>query len=185
MVGSLAQMYKAPDVLIDAVGICARERIDLRLTLVGDGVHRSELERRVRNTGLDARVRFKGQIAAGAPVRVELDAADLFVLPSRQEGLPRALIEAMARGLPCIGSAVGGIPELLAADDMVPPGDAVALARRIGDVLRDPQRMAVMSARNLEKAREHRAETLAPKRLAFYAHLKLRTQQWLDATGPR
>ena len=90
---------------------CAHQGLDVRLCLVGDGKHRPELERRAAALGVSERIEFRGQLASCELVRQELDRADLFVLPSRQEGLPRAMIEAMARGLPCIGSTVGGIPD--------------------------------------------------------------------------
>ena len=163
-VGSLAQLYKAPDVLIDAVGVCVRGGIDLNLVIVGDGKHRPELETRAGSLVLGERVHFLGQLPPGESVRSELDRADIFVLPSRQEGLPRAMIEAMARALPCIGSTVGGIPELLPLEDLVPPGDAAELARKIREVVGDPGRMARMSARNLEKAREYREDALRERR---------------------
>ena len=88
---------------------------------------------------------FLGQLPAGEMVRAQLDKADLFILPSKTEGLPRALVEAMARALPCIGTTVGGIPELLPSEDLVPPGDVKALAETIEDVLRRPERLAKMS----------------------------------------
>jgi len=59
--------------------------------------------------------------------------------------MPRAMIEAMARGLPCIGSAVGGIPELLSSEDLVSRGDAGALALKIMEVVSQPDRMTRMS----------------------------------------
>src|SRR5205809_1714074 len=121
------------------------------MVIVGSGGYQAQLEARAAALGIGTRVQFRGQLAAAEAVRAELDRADLFVLPSRQEGLPRAMIEAMARGLPCIGSTVGGIPELLAAEDMVPPNDASALARKIREVLADPSRLARMSVRNLAK----------------------------------
>ena len=123
MVGGLERLYKAPDVLIDAVEQCVSGGLDIELTFVGDGECRPGLQRDAIARGLGERIRFLGMLPAGECVRNELDQADLFVLPSRQEGLPRAMIEAMAQGLPCIGSTVGGIPELLQADEMVPPGD--------------------------------------------------------------
>jgi glycosyltransferase involved in cell wall biosynthesis len=182
-VGSLAQLYKAPDVLIDAVGACAGAGLDLRLDLVGDGKFRPALEARVAARGLGGRVRFLGQLPAGEKVREQLDRADLFVLPSRTEGLPRAMVEAMARGLPCIGSAVGGIPELLPAEDLVPPGDAAALARKIREVVSEPGRMARMSDRNLERARHYREGALRDRRLAFYRHVRETTERWQRRTG--
>lgn len=178
-VGTLAQLYKAPDVLIDAVAACVAEGLDIRLVLVGDGKHRPELEARAAGHGLASRVSFAGQLPGGAAVRAQLDQADLFVLPSYQEGLPRAMIEAMARGLPCIGSTVGGIPELLEPDEMVPPGDVAALARTISAVVRNPQRMTAMSARNLARAAEYRDDILQARRIAFYRHIRSETETWL------
>lgn len=177
-VGSLAQLYKAPDVLIEAIALCAGDGLDVRLALVGDGKHRPELEALAAARSLAGRVTFAGQLTAGAAVRAQLDAADLFALPSRTEGLPRALIEAMARGLPCVGSTVGGIPELLAPEDMVAPGDARALAALIAAALRDPDRRARMAARSLATARDYHEDILRQRRAAFYREVKARTARW-------
>ncbi|MGI8688067.1 MAG: glycosyltransferase family 4 protein [Thermomicrobiales bacterium] len=184
-VGSLAQMYKAPDVQIDAVAQLVKEGLDVRLVLIGDGKHRPELEVRAAARGVAERVIFRGQLTAGAAVRAALDAADIFCMPSRTEGMPRALIEAMARGLPCIGSTVGGIPELLPDEDMAPPGDVAALADVIRVVITDPARMARMSARNLARAREYREEALRARRTAFYRTLRERTEAWAERDGVR
>jgi phosphatidyl-myo-inositol dimannoside synthase len=97
-------------------------------------------------------------------VRTALDRADLFVLPSRQEGLPRALLEAMARGLPALSTPVGGIPELLAACDLVPVGDAAALADRIAKWARSPRRLAEAARRNLARARDFHEDALRGRR---------------------
>lgn len=180
MVGTLAQLYKAPDVLVDAVARCVRRGLDLRLVFVGDGQYRQELEDSAANQGLEGRVDFLGQLPSGEGVVQVLDQADVFVLPSRQEGLPRALVEAMARGLPCISSTVGGIPELLPADDMVPPGDVEALAQKIQEVVTDPARMVRMSQRNLKTAREYREDVLQQQRISFYEYVRSHTQECLD-----
>ncbi|MBN1311621.1 MAG: glycosyltransferase family 4 protein [Anaerolineae bacterium] len=179
IVGTIDQPYKAHDVLIDALGISSQRGLNLRLLVVGDGRNRLALEQQVRQLGLSSNVFFLGQLPAGTPVREQLDLADLFVLPSRYEGLPRAMIEAMARGLPCIGSTVGGIPELLPPEDMVPPGDAVALADKIHEVLSDPQRMCRMSARNLKKAREYHEDVLRERRIEFYQYVREKTEEWI------
>jgi glycosyltransferase involved in cell wall biosynthesis len=175
-VGTMAQLYKAQDVLIDAVAACVRDGLDIGLVLVGDGRFRATLERRAGEQGLGDRVRFAGALPAGTAVRGILDASDVFVLPSHQEGLPRAMVEAMARALPCIGSTVGGIPELLPPEDLVPPGDVVALAARIREVVGDPARLRRMSERNLALARRYREDLLDEQRWAFYAHLRSVTE---------
>lgn len=178
-VGTMAQLYKAPDVSIDAVAACVQDGIDLKLTLIGDGKHRSELEAKAKSLGLGERISFLGQLSGGDGVMAQLDLADLFVLPSHQEGLPRAMVEAMARGLPCIGSTVGGIPELLPPEDLVPPGDVAALASKIREVATNPERMARMSARNLEKATEYTDEMLGKQRNEFYRYVRDMTEAWL------
>jgi glycosyltransferase involved in cell wall biosynthesis len=178
-VGTLAQLYKAPDVLINAIALCVEQGLDLKLILVGDGKHRRELETQAEKLGLGERVCFLGQLTVGDAVRAQLDRADLFVLPSYQEGLPRAMIEAMARGLPCIGSTVGGIPELLPEEDMVSPGNASALASKIREVASNPERLVRMSASNLEKAKDYKEAVLRERRMAFYRYVREQTEVWL------
>ena len=177
-VGSLEHLYKGVDILIDAVAILNQEGIRVRLHVVGDGRCRSLLEKRCRERGVEHAVRFLGQLPPGEPIMAQLDQADLFVLASRQEGLPRAMLEAMARGLPCIGTTVGGIPELLPPEDLVPPNNAIALASKIREVLSDPGRIERMSRRNLEKAKEYSEENLRNKRCEFYNFIKEITEIW-------
>lgn len=177
-VGSLAQLYKGTDVLIEAVARCVRAGVDVTAVIVGDGKYRPDLMAQAERAGMASRIRFCGQVTAGEPVRRVLDAADLFVLPSRSEGLPRAMIEAMARALPCIGSAVGGVPELLDVSELVPAGDPAALAAKIQEVLGDPSRMEAMSRRNLAGARNFAHSVLAERRQRFYQHVRGYTQRW-------
>ncbi|WP_433055271.1 glycosyltransferase [Dactylosporangium sp. CS-033363] len=174
-VGSLEQPYKGIDVLIEALPRLAAAGIEASLVHVGDGRCRPDLERLVRERRLGGRVSFAGAVPPGAPVRLFLDDADLFVLPSRTEGLPRALIEAMARGLPAVASRVGGVPELLGPARQVPPGDPAALARAITALAADPAAMAAASALNLARARTYSAETLARRRADFYRALRVLT----------
>jgi glycosyltransferase involved in cell wall biosynthesis len=177
-VGSLAQLYKGVDVLIEAVARCVRAGSNLTAVIVGDGKYRPALMAQAEHAGMSSRIQFVGQVTAGEPVRRILDTADLFVLPSRTEGLPRVLIEAMARGLPCIGSAVGGIPELLDASELVPAGDPCKLAAKIQEVLTDPLRLESMSLRNLVGAREFCGSVLAERRRRFYQHVRDHTEIW-------
>lgn len=183
-IGSLAQRYKGVDVLLDAIRMCKDAGVPTRLAVVGDGRYRASLEARASRLGLSATVSFLGTCPPGPALRAELDKADLFVLASRTEGLPRALLEAMARGVPCLGTAVGGIPELLDESELVPPDDPRALADRIASVLSDPKRRAYLSARNVAKAEEYREDALRPRWTAFYRHIERVTNAWL-ALGPR
>jgi glycosyltransferase involved in cell wall biosynthesis len=171
-VGTLAQLYKAPDILIKAIALGIKDGLDIDLTIVGEGQYRQELTAQTIELGIQSKVKFLGSLPAGDRVRQELDKADLFILPSYQEGLPKAMVEAMARALPCIGSFVGGFPELLANEDLVPAGDPAALARKIREIVTDPQRLTAMSARNLAKSREYRSEVLRQQRIDFYRHIR-------------
>ncbi|HVJ81560.1 MAG TPA: glycosyltransferase [Planctomycetia bacterium] len=124
---------KGLDVLLKA---CERLDGDWRLHLVGEGPQRPALERQAKASGLGERVSFHG----GAPhsdVPKWMSAADLFVLPSRSEGVPNVLLEAAACGLPYVASNVGGIPEIAALGDsrLVPPEDPEALAEGLRTML--------------------------------------------------
>jgi glycosyltransferase involved in cell wall biosynthesis len=179
-VGTLEELYKAPDVTLAAVRECVARGLDVKLTLVGGGRRQAELQRMADEPLLRGRVRFTGTLQSGSAVRAELDHSDLFVLPSRQEGLPRAMIEGMGRGLPAIGSLVGGIPELLPREDLVPPGNVAALATKIAEFGADPARMRAAAARNLERARGYCASVLRPKRRAFYEFTRAATERSLE-----
>jgi len=174
-VATLAQLYKGQDTLISAIARCVSQGLDLHLVLVGDGHYRSLLESQAARLGVSERIRFLGELPSGISVRDELDRAALFVLPSRTEGLPRALIEAMARALPCVASTAGGIPELLDPIDLVKPNDVQALADKIREVLTQPNRMAEMAVRNLRRAREYHEILLRSTRKDFYRFIKNQT----------
>jgi glycosyltransferase involved in cell wall biosynthesis len=107
--------------------------------VVGDGPLRPSLEERASRLGVEAVVRFEG-------TRFDVDrllmASDIFVLPSLQEGLPLALLDAMAMGTPVVATAVGGIGEILVNEQnglLIPPADAPALARAVLRLLTDDE----------------------------------------------
>jgi glycosyltransferase involved in cell wall biosynthesis len=182
-VGAMSQLYKAQDILIEAIARCVRQGLDLQLVFVGDGQYRPMLETQAAESGIGDRCHFRGQLTTGSVVRQELDQADLFVLPSRQEGLPRAMLEAMARGLPCLGSTVGGIPELLLSEDMVPPTNIEALVAKIREMVTDADCLSHASARNLHRAQDYREHSIQDRRTTFYKTLRQQTENWIN--GPK
>lgn len=159
---------KNVDVLIDAsVCLLREDRID-RLVIVGDGSLRESLEQQVVDAGAAGSVTFTGQLAQQDVARW-MNAADVFVLPSRSEGLALVLLEAMACGTPCVASRVGGVPEILdeSCGALVPPGDR--------DLLRDAISGVISSGKHpytdacIARAAEH---TSAAKALEFLGHLQ-------------
>ena len=168
-VGTHDQLYKGHDDLIRAVALLRDRGVDVRLDLVGDGRHHGELRDLARTTGVADRVHFHGRVNDRAVLRRLLDEADLFCMPSRTEGLPRALIEAMARGVPAIGTGVGGIPELLEARYRVPPDDPAGLAELIARFA-DGSADAVAASRSCWL----RAQHFRPE------HQATRIAAWLD-----
>jgi glycosyltransferase involved in cell wall biosynthesis len=184
-VGTLEVLYKAPDVLLGALARCVAEGLNGELVMIGDGRERPRMERLAQRLRVADRVKFLGQLPAGEAVRRELDTSDLFVLPSRQEGMPRALIEAMARGLPCIGTTVGGIPELLPDVALVPRNDVNSLAAKILQFARDPKLRAALARMNLTAARRYHESILQPKRVAFYERLRDITEAWRKIRSER
>jgi glycosyltransferase involved in cell wall biosynthesis len=166
VVAYLDAHYKGIDVLLEALSRC-RERLDFHCTIAGDGILKEELIRLGRGLGITDRLTFAGHIEPGPKVFEFLDSVDLYVQPSRTEGLPRALIEAMARGCAAIGTQVGGIPELLQETELVAPNDSVALAEKIMEIGKDPERMCKLGEANVETARAYDAAKLDAVRVNF------------------
>jgi glycosyltransferase involved in cell wall biosynthesis len=174
-VGSLAQRYKGIDVVIRALRELADGGRRCELVVIGEGRYRGELEQLATELGVDAR--FTSQLKR-AEVMTQLDGADLFVLASRTEGLPRALLEAMARGLPCVATRVGGIPELLDDNVLCDSGSVPQLVTRIRAILDGTVDANDQAARNLTRARDFRSEVLRVRRRDFYRGVRLATELW-------
>lgn len=170
LVGNMQKSFKGHDVLLKAMKRLKDEGLETRLTVVGYGENQPIYASMAEEMGLD--VAFTGKLQNGEPIRRVLDTGDLFVLPSRQEGLPRALLEAMARGLPAVATRVGGTPELLNEDCLAPPDDPEALADRIRTMISDPQRMAHHAAINFETAKRYNVAEVTKARLAFYRQVR-------------
>jgi len=178
-VGSLARPYKGVDVLLKAVSICIKKGLPIHLTIIGDGKYLRGLKMLARNLNISDNVEFLGRLPPGMPIFKKLREADLFVLPSFSEGLPRALLEAMACGLPCIGTRVGGIPEVLPREVLVSPGDVKGLANKIYEVLNNPLWMVKMAKRNYEVAMGYRSDILQNIREEFYRTVEKMTKMRL------
>ena len=139
---------KGVDVGIRAVGILARKRPDLAVEyrVAGDGPQRDELRALAQRLGLEGTVRFLGAMPHDEVIR-EMEAADLYLMPSRAEALPVALMEALCAGLPAVATRVGSADEVLPdgrAGLLVPPEDADALADELGLLASQPERWAEM-----------------------------------------
>lgn len=163
---------KGPDVLIDAVRLLRDRQPEACFVLAGDGQLRAPLEEAVQAQGLQGQVMFAGFVAR-ENVADYLAASDLLVLPSRSEGLPHAVLEAMAFSLPVVASAVGGVPEAVSdgvTGALVPPEDPRALADALESLLADAERRAAMGAagRQAFDAREHTWDRVARELEAIY-----------------
>ena len=152
--------------LIEAMRLLARgagglPRLVVECALIGEGSERANLERLARQADLENHVKFRGALSQ-RDVAQALRAADVFVLPSsgdergRIEGLPAALVEALASGTPAIATRMGGIPELIVSEEtglLVEPEDVHALAMALARIANDPEGAMRRAERGVEHVR--------------------------------
>ncbi len=170
VVGCLARLetIKGVEELVEGFLIAARSRPCLRLYIGGDGPLRDRLLERDRASRLAGRLTIASNWVAPEQV---LPALDLFVLASRNEGMGRALVEAMAAGLPVIATAVGGMPEVLEEGHdglLIPPGDSEAVALAIGRLADDADLRRELGSRARSRALAFGAGRMARTLLRLY-----------------
>jgi glycosyltransferase involved in cell wall biosynthesis len=147
------------------------KRHPVALTLAGDGPLRPELEELVKRRGLADHVTFTGFLPYQELINQLFDRADIFVLPSLSEGVPKVIFEAKARGLPIVATRVGGVPDFISDEInglLVPPGSSPALCQAMeriitnGELRRRIIKGAVESVRNetMEVCRNRLLNTL-------------------------
>jgi len=176
LVGTVARLdpVKRLDVLLQALTALP----DVHALLVGDGPERARLLALSERLDLTERVHMVGQQQDVWPW---LRASDIFVLSSDWEGMPNALLEAMAVELPVVATAVGGTPEVVedgVTGLLVPPRDPIALAKAIAQLLSDPDLRHHMGQAGRERVLQHfSVEHMVERTQDLY-------QQLLDARGP-
>jgi sugar transferase (PEP-CTERM/EpsH1 system associated) len=170
LIGTVARLdpVKRLDVLLQAM----QSLSDVYAVVVGDGPERAQLEAMSERSGLAGRVHFAGQ---QDEVRTWLAALDVFVLSSDWEGMPNAVLEAMAAGLPVVATAIGGMPQLVVdgvTGLLVPPRDPDALARAITRLLREPDLRHQMGQAGRERVKKRfTVERMVSKTEALYREL--------------
>jgi colanic acid/amylovoran biosynthesis glycosyltransferase len=162
---------KGHRILLEALASLAAENVDFSCTLIGDGPERRSLEALSDRLGIATHVRFLGAMAH-QPTLAEVAQSDVFVLASFAEGLPVALMEAMALGVPCVSTTVAAIPELIDSSEnglLVPPANPQVL----GDALKQLANDAVLRTRFGQKARE-----IVEDRYNLATNLDILSQMW-------
>lgn len=160
---------KGLDVLIDAFARIAPRHTDTALVLMHGGDSLAALKTQAEKRGFADRVLFLGFVPEA---RATLLAADVFVLPSRKEGLPFGLLEAGRAGLPVVASRVGAIPEVIGdgvSGVLVPAGNVLALANALDEVLSDRCRSASLGAALRARIeRDYSERAMVERTLALY-----------------
>lgn len=158
-----------------AIGVIGRLRergVDATLTCIGDGSAVAELKALCVQLKVQDRVNFVGRIHDRAVLLAQLREADLFLYPTRLEGLPRAVIEAMAVGLPTLSTPIAGIPELLESSYMFDPDDVDGFTGAIMRLRDRPEELSQMSRQNVETSKKFAKDVLDERRSTFYARLR-------------
>lgn len=174
-VGRLAPT-KGLSYLIEAFAMVKKEIPSAELVLLGNGPSRAELEQQAAMMSCADSIHFLGH---KDNIEQLYRAMDVFVLSSVAEGMPRAILEAMAAGVPCIATQVGGIPEILPTPDigrLVPARDSVALAGAMTDLARSPaEELAHLAQRASDRVRKLYSHEVVRERLMALYESELQT----------
>lgn len=159
---------KDPQNLIYAADICLKENKNLIFLIGGEGYLKSDIQKLIENLNLKDKIILKGYINNNIDF---LKSIDIFVLPSKEEGLGSVLIEAMSVGLPLIGTNAGGIPEII--EDgyngfVVDKQNPKELAKAILNLIKDKKLCEIFSKNSFERAKNFTSDTMVEKTIDVY-----------------
>lgn len=165
---------KGHNEVIDAVSILKDRGYQVEVSFAGKDYDNGvpQLERYAHEKGAADRVHFVGFLSRDELAKY-LEQSDLYVMPTRAEGLPRVIIEAMAKGLPCLTTDVSGNSELVEKDMMFDYDNPIELADKIERLISSPSIYEEVSKSNFERSLKYEASILEKRRDAFYHNLKL------------
>jgi glycosyltransferase involved in cell wall biosynthesis len=167
LIGAIGNEIKGVRTVLEALARTRDALPPFEFRVLGPGDARPWHELATRH-GLADAVRFCGVLPSGAAVFDWLDEVDIYLQPSFKEGLPRAMVEAMSRACPALGSTAGGIPELISADCLHRPGGVPQLGRLLVRAATDPDWQRAQAKRNFQQACAYAAEVLDARRRAFW-----------------
>lgn len=145
---------------------------EYRLIFVGGGTMLNYYSDLRDELGLNEYVMFKGHVSAAGEIADILKASDIFILPTYTEGLPRVILEAMASGLPCIASDVGGISEILSQRSLIKPKSIISLKDKLLEFSHDSELLAQESKRNREEVTLYCKDIITSRQKSFYMKLR-------------
>ena len=160
--------YKGQEFVIKAISELKKKGLYFEYHLIGFGSE-ERLRKIAVEAGVEDQVFFRGPLPH-SDVLGFMDDMDIYVQPSKQEGLPRATIEAMSRGCLCLGSRVAGIPELLEDAYLFNKGDV----KQISEILRsvDETKLKEQAERNYNEAKQYDKNLLNRRRTEFIEEFK-------------
>lgn len=162
--------YKGQDDVIKAISALKKKGIMFNYKLAGGGSS-NYLKSVAYENQVEENVQFVGSLTH-KEVFGFLDSIDIYIHPSKQEGMPRALIEAMSRALPSLGSMTGGIPELLGENYIFKSGSIQKIAKSL-ESFRDKDKLLQSGRDNFAKSKEFDSKKLTHERMNFYNKYKL------------
>lgn len=169
MIASLDSKYKGHDISIKTLSKL-KESIKFELHLLGNG-NKDKILKEAKKYGILENVFFDGTLPSGKPVFNWLDGIDIYLMPSKLEGMPRALIEAMSRACICVGSRVGGIPELLKEGLLFNKNSVTQMVKVINILISNNEKMKDAAIYCFNKSMNFKKEVLEKKRKEFYDNI--------------
>lgn len=169
--GEMVDYRKGQNVFIEALSELKNRGYNVKGIMIGDGEKRTEFEGLANNKDVYDRIDFVGWKSGFDNVQKELLKGHIFVFPSRGEGLPRSVIEAMASGMLCFGSNIDGIPELLDRTLLIDEFDGKAFADRIEPYLKDWKFAKNKRDELFKLSKKYENSILTQRRNEFYRKL--------------